>query len=350
MTAAPGAAHGPGTLGPVVVAVPVKDEQDHLAACLEALDHQTAGRADHILLLLNNCSDATPSIANRMRARLTATLHVVEIALPPALATAGHARRLAMDAACRLAGGQGLLLTTDADARVDPDWVGANLAAIRVGADAVAGWVELDAPDWAAIPLRLHEDDARECAYDTVCDEIHALLDPDPADPWPRHTQASGASIAVTAAAYRAAGGMPAPPVGEDRAFIAALRRIDARVRHAPECRVVVSGRIEGRAAGGMADTIRRRMTAPDAFIDDRLEPAIACARRATLRALAGRAYRTGRLAAGLEARFGLSRPVLADCLRRATFGAAWEAIEAQSPQLVRRRVPVRALAAQQAT
>ena len=33
---------------------------------------------------------------------------------------------------------------------------------------------------WGAIPARLHEDDARECAYDALCDEIHAILDPDP--------------------------------------------------------------------------------------------------------------------------------------------------------------------------
>ena len=335
--------------GPVVVAVPVKDEQDHLAACLEALDGQTAGRADHILLLLNNCSDASAATAERMRSRLTTALHVVEVALPPAVATAGHARRLALDAACRLSGDRGVLLTTDADARVDPDWVGANLAAIDAGAEAVAGWVELDARDWGAIPLRLHEADARECAYDAVCDEIHALLDPDPADPWPRHTQAAGASIAVTVQAYRAAGGMPTHAVGEDRAFLAALRRIDARVRHAPGCRVVVSGRIEGRAAGGMADTIRRRLGAPDPFIDDRLEPAVVCARRAVLRRLARRAYWTSAWPRGLEKRFALSRPVIAACLRRPTFGAAWEDIEALSPRLERRRVAVRDLPAQQA-
>lgn len=349
VTSDPGMVQGSGPFGPVVVAVPVKDEQDHVAACLEALDGQTAGRADHILLLLNNCSDATASIAGRLRPRLTAPLHVVEVALPQALATAGHARRLALDAACRLAGDRGLLLTTDADARVDADWVGANLAAIKAGADAVAGWVELDAPDWDAMPMRLHEDDARECAYDAACDEIHALLDPDPADPWPRHTQASGASIAARVEAYRAVGGMPTPPVGEDRAFIAALRRIDARVRHAPECRVVVSGRIEGRAVGGMADTIKRRLTAPDPFIDDRLEPAAACARRASLRGLARGAYRAATWPAGMEELFGLSKPVMAECLRRSTFGAAWEEIETLSPRLERRRVSVRDLAAQQA-
>jgi hypothetical protein len=44
---------------------------------------------------------------------------------------------------------------------------------------------------------------------------------------------------------------MPATPFGEDRAFFDALRRIDARIRHAPGARVVVSARIVGRAPGG---------------------------------------------------------------------------------------------------
>ena len=184
-----------------------------------------------------------------------------------------------MAEAARLAGLDGVLLTTDADGQVDPDWLAANLQCLADGADAVAGWVDLHPIEWGAIPRALHEDDARECAYDRLCDEIHGLLDPDPADPLPRHTQHSGASIAVTAAAFARCGGVPAIPSGEDRALIAALRRVDARIRHAPEVHVSVSGRTEGRSEGGMADTIRRRLAKPDEYIDDRLEPALDCAR-----------------------------------------------------------------------
>jgi hypothetical protein len=52
----------------------------------------------------------------------------------------------------------------------------------------------------------------------------------------------------------------PGTPLGEDRAFFDALRRVDARIRHVPGVRVVVSARIVGRAPGGMADTMRRRV------------------------------------------------------------------------------------------
>ena len=56
------------------------------------------------------------------------------------------------------------------------------------------------------------------------------------------------ASRRVSRAAFRRVGGVPAVALGEDRAFAAALQRAGARIRHAPEVRVVVSGRILGRA------------------------------------------------------------------------------------------------------
>jgi hypothetical protein len=334
--------------GLVVVAIPVRDEQDRIAACLEALDNQISGRADHIVLLLNNCGDHTASIAEGMRRSLSSELHVLEVELPPAQANAGHARHLAMEAAWKITGDAGVLMTTDADGRVDPDWIGSSLAAMLAGADAVAGWAELDPQEWGAIPMALHEDDARECAYDAVCDEIHGLLDPDPADPLPRHTQASGASIAVTGWAYRAAGGIPNVPAGEDRAFIAALRRLDARIRHAPECRVVVSGRTEGRAAGGMADTIRRRLMQPDPYLDDRLEPADDCAHRASMRWLARHVADGGQYAKALPLMLGLDEATVCGLMESTSFGVAWAEVERISPRLARRRVATAGLAPQQ--
>ena len=333
------------------VAIPARDEADRIGPCIEALDAQAGVQLDAIILLVNNTTDDTVAVARRIPLRAGTTLHVVERQFPPEMATAGHARQAAMEHAAALAGPDGVLLTTDADGQVDPDWLAANLAAIAAGADAVAGWVELHPIDWGQIPARLHEDDARECAYDALCDELHARLDPDSADPMPRHTQNSGATIALTVAAYARCGGVPAIPSGEDRALIAALRRVDARVRHAPEVHVTVSGRILGRSQGGMADTIRRRLTQPDQFIDDRLEPTIACARRARCRAATRAAYDAGRIddpALARELQLGLD--TLADFLDLPHFGTAWEMIERASPALIRKPVAVADLAAETAT
>jgi hypothetical protein len=336
--------------GPVVIAIPVRDEEERIGSCLAALTDQIDAQADHIVLLVNNTSDGTVEAARRVAMPPGTTLHIVERTLPPEQANAGQARRLAMQEAYRLAGGSGILLTTDADSQADPDWLAANLAAIAEGADAVAGWVDLDPADWSNIPLSLHEDDARECAYDALCDEIHARLDPDPFDPLPRHTQNSGASIAVTAAAYRAAGGIPAVPSGEDRAFLAALRRQDVGIRHSLACHVTVSGRIVGRAAGGMADTIRRRLQAPDPHLDLRLEPAADCARRAALRRRFRQLYDDPARLEDIAAAVGLEQALLRDLLASKTFGVAWDDLEQASPVLRRRPVAVADLPAQMAS
>ncbi len=329
------------------VAIPVRDEAARIVACLEALDAQEGARLDAIVLLVNNTTDRSAALARDVKLHPKTTLHLIERELPPEQATAGHARQLAMAAAAAVAGPHGVLLTTDADGQVDPDWLAANLAAIAAGADAVAGWVDLHPIEWGQIPAQLHEDDARECAYDALLDEIHARLDPDPADPAPRHTQHSGASIAVTAAAYARCGGVPAIASGEDRALIAALRRVDAKVRHAPEVHVTVSGRTVGRSKGGMADTIRRRMSQPDQFIDDRLEPAATCALRARCRAELRRAFEAGFDTGAAAAMLRMEPAVLVRHLQRQYFGEAWEAVERSSPALARQPVRVAALAAE---
>lgn len=325
----------------VVVAIPVRDEEERIGACLAAIGAQVGRQADDIVLLVNNTTDRSVAVARKEPLPAGTRLHIREVTLPPRRANAGHTRGLAMSLAADLAGDDGVIITTDADGRVDDDWVEANIAAICRGADAVAGWVDLDPAEWAKIPMALHEDDARECAYDLLCDEIHARLDPDPNDPWPRHTQASGASIGVTVRAFRAVGGVPAVASGEDRAFLAALRRIDAVIRHDLACHVAVSGRLIGRAPGGMADTIRRRLATPDLLIDDRLEPAASCAMRAAARRYAGECWRDQAKRLGLCALLGLPSARYPKVLEAATLGACWAALEQSSPLLRRRRVAV---------
>ena len=175
---------------------------------------------------------------------------------------------------------EGVILTTDADAEVPENWIEANLRAIEAGADAVCGMAVIDPLEALLIPPHLHDDDAREVAYGRLLDEIESMILPDHADPWPRHTEDSGASIAITTSMLRNVGGVPFLPSGEDRALIEMLRLMDARVRHDPQISVVVSGRIEGRAHGGMADTIRRRIVRQDEFVDDRIQPAWAALHR----------------------------------------------------------------------
>ena len=298
---------------------------------------------DAVVVFANNCTDRTAAIAERLSAHLPFRLVTHCRQLPPALANAGHARRLAMQRAAELAGPHGVLMTTDADGVVSIDWVERNVAALLSGADAVCGRVTLDPLEGARIPAHLHADDALECELIALADRIAHCLDPDPADPWPRHAEAAGASLAVTVAAFARIGGVPAMASGEDRAFVRALAHIDARIRHDPSVIVTVSGRIDGRTPGGMADTIRRRMVRQDEFTDDCVEPAVDVYRRVDFRRrvrLAWRGRADGHAApADLPVDLGIAEPRLRQMLRGQFFGMTWAAIEQWSPFLKRRRV-----------
>ncbi len=337
---------------PLVVAIPVRDEEDRIVACLRALGAQERARFDHVVLLLNNCTDATARRARDAARSLPFELCCVERLYPRAFAHAGTARREAMAIAARLAGPDGILFTTDADGAARPDWLSANLRALAQGADVVCGRAEIDPVEALAIPAHLHRDDDAEVAYATLLDRIHHLADPDPADPWPRHVEHSGASIAVTAAASALVGGVPALPSGEDRGFLHALRRVDRRIRHAPDAVVTVSGRTVGRAPGGMAETIARRVLRQDEMLDDSLEPAGACLRRAEARAalrVLRDVHRAGLPdAAALSAyaaRVALPPDLVGQWLEEPYFGTAWARVEAESASLRRHPVPRAALA-----
>ncbi len=243
-----------------------------------------------------------------------------------------------MQLAAALAGDDGMLLTTDANSIAPPDWVMRNVQALEKRADVVCGRAVIDPVEATIIPAHLHEDDARECRLIALLDTLAWMLDPEWHDAPPRHTEASGASLAVTMDAYRRVGGIPAIASGEDRAFVRALWMMDARVRHDPAIQVVVSGRIEGRADGGMADAIRRRMVRQDEFADEQAEPAEDALRRYGLRSRARREW-SGGADAALAGDLGLSRARLSACVARRHFGSAWAALEACSPMLHRRRV-----------
>jgi hypothetical protein len=243
----------------IAVAIPVRDEADGLPACLAALD---AAAALHdgpvaVVALANGCTDDSVAVL-----RATCSRHLTlgwrEVELPPDRAHAGWARRLALDAAADLlTRDTDLLLSTDADTCVDRRWISATVAHIEAGADAVAGRALTRRQDRAALGARARRRIDMLTRYYVAIDWLRARAAA-PADAWPRHYYEGGASIAMTLAAYRATGGAPTPPVGEDRALFAALARTGARIRHPNDVRVFTSCRTAGRAVGGMADTYAR--------------------------------------------------------------------------------------------
>ncbi|CAM2744092.1 MULTISPECIES: glycosyltransferase [Methylobacterium] len=258
-----------------IIAIPVRNEVERIEACLRAIDAQVglAPGSLGLVLFLNNCTDGTDALVDRLVPTLSISVRVANEDFSGA--HAGWARRKAMDLAAAWlgdAGNTGMILSTDADSRVPSNWVARNRAAIEAGADAVAGRVELDAAEAALLPPSLPARGRLEDIYDALITEAEARIDPDPNDPWPCHRTAIGATLAVTRNAYRAVGGMPEIPLGEDGAFIARLIEHGLRVRHATDVCVTISARLTGRAPGGVADTIRSRCEEPDALCDARME------------------------------------------------------------------------------
>ena len=259
-----------------VVAIPVCNEAERIEACLQALDQQVGVPAEcfGVVLFLNNCTDGTADIVRSCLPRMNVAIKIIERVHEGA--NAGWARREAMEAAAAWLAftrtRNGVILTTDADSRVRPDWIRQNLKVIDQGADAVAGRITLDPDESASLPAALHARGRLEGGYEAILTELSACIDPDMHDPWPCHWTVSGATLAVRASTYHQVGGMPPLPLGEDRAFVAVLRAHGMRVRHAPQVEVITSGRLVGRAQGGAADTMKRRCDQPDSPCDPRLE------------------------------------------------------------------------------
>ena len=210
-----------------------------------------------VLLLLNNCTDSSATVAEQYQAQYSAfPLRVATVQLPPHLANVGTARRMLMDVAqSRLKQvGQltGVIASTDADTVVDRHWMAHILAELSDGCDMVGGRI-LTRSDGQAVRLNY----LRDCTYRLLIARLEDRLDPLPHDPWPRHFQHFGASMAITCAAYERIGGLPNVPYLEDEALYRALLRTDCRIRKSPLVRVTTSMRTTGRAEVGFSEQLR---------------------------------------------------------------------------------------------
>ncbi|NGP18404.1 glycosyltransferase [Devosia aurantiaca] len=250
----------PNLLHPVI-AIPARNEADRLPRLLRALDHQdyaSAATPLQLVLVLNNTTDGSAAVVAELTPSLKRlSVKIVEVAFEPKDAHVGSARRLAMELAASLVGAEGVILTTDADGAPSPDWVSKNLAAIDRGADIVGGRIIGDQAEEAALGAGFQTRAAKYARYAALSDELASLVDPIEHDPWPRHQDHTGGSIAVRADVYRAVGGLPALPFREDIAFVEAVVRAGYRLVHPQDVTVTVSARTVGRAPGGMADCVR---------------------------------------------------------------------------------------------
>ena len=225
-----------------VVVVPARDEAARIAACLEALGAQEDVQPDEfaVIVVLDRCRDETGAVARAAGERIAAAVEVV--ASPRA--GVGPARRHGMELAFARLGADGLIACTDADTRPAPRWLAEQLALVAAGAEAIGGLVELDPAEAAALdPATLARRDQRAAA------RLAAVRRADPAS---EHPHFAGASLGVTAGAYRRAGGLEPRVALEDEAFGERLTSAGVAIARSRRVRVRTSARAESRAGRGL--------------------------------------------------------------------------------------------------
>lgn len=325
------------------VVVPVKDEAANLLKTLDALRNQKNPHGIslpkdkyEVLLLANNCTDHSFKIAKEyQKIHPEFALHVAEIFLPDERANIGTVRGMLMDEAYSrfsFSGKQkGIIASTDGDTVVDSKWMYHIIEEIAKGNDAVGGRIVIDDIDTPGAYHSLNE------TYKTLIAKTESMLDPLEHDPWPRHFQYFGASLAVTCDMYQAVGGLPQLPYLEDEAFHKALFRRDAKIRKSPAIKVRTSGRHEGRVRVGLSEQLKKW-----SLMETSMEPQmVACANeiiagiklRNKIRLCWNSGIKTGKYNNALLAAVAKELKTTASWLghqieKSSYFGELWEAIE----------------------
>ncbi|MGN6524163.1 MAG: glycosyltransferase [Actinomycetes bacterium] len=220
---------GPLTVSHVVVVIPAHNEEGLLPRCLRAVaiaSRQCDAIVD-VVVVADDCDDGTGEVAR------VDGVCVVEIA-----ARNVGAARAAGVAAWRSGHvaeptESTWIATTDADSRVPPRWLSAQLAAAAAGAAAAVGMVRVT--DWED----RHTDVAREWQ------SRHLAV--------PGHSHVHGANLGVRLSSLDAAGGFLPLATGEDVDLVARLAAHGARLVRTATAPVATSARREARAPAGFA-------------------------------------------------------------------------------------------------
>ncbi|GAB3143301.1 glycosyltransferase family 2 protein [Marisediminicola antarctica] len=217
------------------VVVPVNNEDQHLSACLAAVD-TAVGRLRHPLLrlrvvvVLDACTDGSAAIATRWPG-----VEALEVDFRNVGAAREHGVRHVIDEA-QAPASRLWLANTDADSTVPEEWISHHLEAARAGAVVMLGAIRPDPRDLS--PSKYSDWQRRHAAA-------------------PETTRVHGANLGVRADAYLEAGGFPPYPEHEDVALVENLRRLGAAILSNTECWVQTSARTTGRTPGGYAAHVR---------------------------------------------------------------------------------------------
>ena len=225
------------TIREALVAVPARNEQGSIAACIRSVDvaARESGVRTLVVVAADSCDDET------LLAALTtdtsfATCHVIQgrWGRPGAARAAAVASGLAQMSrpvtGCWIA-------NTDADCTVPPDWLARQMS-LSGHFDAVAGVMDLDDSN---------------ASSDLVARFAHAYDLGGHS-----HAHVHAANLGLRGTVYESIGGWcRRTEVGEDHDLWGRVRRAGFRTLHSTEVRVTTSARLESRVEGGFATDLR---------------------------------------------------------------------------------------------
>ncbi len=226
----------------VGVMVPAHNEESSIERCVDsivkAVAHAEIARS-WLVVVADGCTDRTAELAQAALAGRGEVLRV-------AVRSAGAARRAGAARVLQhfkdVDPSDLWMANTDADSHVAADWIAVQLSLADAGAAGVAGIVRLDSEVPPAVQA-LHRATYWVDAGGT-------------------HDHVHGANLALRADAYIDVGGWKELPLAEDHCLWGRLRHGRWHVQSSVRSVVTTSGRLQGRAPGGFADTLRARMEA----------------------------------------------------------------------------------------
>jgi glycosyltransferase involved in cell wall biosynthesis len=226
------------------VVLPVHNEEELLPGALNGLEVALSAVARRhlqlgVVIVLDRCGDRSAPIAQSWVARVRRSDgSVYAQTLTCDENNVGVARyfgcRALLERWCNIDTARIWLATSDADSRVPPNWLVAQVQEHARGAELWTGRVTVD--DWS-----LYRSDTQERwsqQYEDEEDPIH------------------GASLGFSGSAYLAAGGFPPLRSGEDRSLCRLLLENGAQWHRDSSARVVTSARRDARAPEGFADAL----------------------------------------------------------------------------------------------
>jgi cellulose synthase/poly-beta-1,6-N-acetylglucosamine synthase-like glycosyltransferase len=226
----------------VGIVIPARNEQELIAGSIRrvlAAVRRTPLNRCWVVVVADSCTDATADIAARL---LGGHGEVVSCRL----AAVGPARRTGTNAAlARFAGhpAQNIwLANTDADTEVPDHWLQQQLRWADAGFHGVAGTVRIK---------HMRVDD-RDISEEMMSDYlVHADG---------THPHIHGANLGVRADAYQDAGGWSGLALAEEHCLWRRLRSRQWRLSSSSAFAVDTSARLEGRAPGGFAATLSKKI------------------------------------------------------------------------------------------